>query len=115
MTRRAVAAEPRPAAGGPVPGAVALVLDREIRIGVSSEPIQLAGGELRVLSVGKGTFHLSSNLQLTAKLHAGAAQYAIADFRIYAAVFDAQGAARDGVACGIRPARPPRQNAHNVP
>jgi hypothetical protein len=92
MTRGALAADSRPTATGRVSGAIALTLDREIRIAAASEPIRLPGGEFRVLSVGKGTFHLSDDGQLTAKLNAAVAEYANADFRIYAAVFDAQGA-----------------------
>lgn len=90
MTRGALAAD-APRAAAPVPGAVEFKLDQEVRIGASSEPIRLAGGEFRVLSVGTAMFRLSKEGQLTAKLHAGVAEYAKADFHIYAAVYDPKG------------------------
>jgi hypothetical protein len=91
LTRGAFAAEPRPAGPAPVPGAIALELDREIRLGASSEPIRLPGGDFRVLNVGTATFHLADDGHLTARLNAAVAQYASADYRIYAAMFDAKG------------------------
>lgn len=76
---------------GPVPGAIALALDREIRVGASSEPVHLPGGDLRVLTVGTGVFHLANDGHLTAKMKAAVAQYANVEYRIFAAVFDAKG------------------------
>ena len=90
MTRGARAAD-RPSGALPVPGAIALTLDRQIAIRASSQPIRVSGSDLHVLSVGTGTFHLSDDGRLTAKVNAGVAQYANAEFRIYAAVFDAKG------------------------
>jgi len=91
MSRGALAADPRASGAEPVPGAIALTLDRQIPIRASSEPIRLPGGDLRVLSVGTATFHLSDDGHLTAKLNAAVAEYANAEYRIYAAVFDAKG------------------------
>ena len=89
ITRGAFAADSRPA--GPIPGAIAFELDREIRLVASSEPVRLPGGDFRVLSVGTATFHLGDDGRLTAKLNAAVAQYAPVEYRIYVAVFDAKG------------------------
>jgi RNA polymerase sigma factor (sigma-70 family) len=75
----------------PVPGAVRLKFDEKIDIRVSSKAIKAGGDELKIISIGTGTFHLAKDTRLTATLNAGVLQHTKVDYWIYAAVFDVEG------------------------
>jgi hypothetical protein len=74
-----------------VPGAIALKLGEQIRIGAQSAPVKVDDTDLHIVSIGTGTFQLDKESRLTARLNAAVAQYAKVVYWISAAVFDAQG------------------------
>jgi hypothetical protein len=81
-----------PASARPVvPGAVRLLWEKAIRIGVSSNPIEVNGQPFRLLNIGTATFHLADDGRLTAVLKAGVQQYSEVDYGISVAVFDGTG------------------------
>jgi hypothetical protein len=81
---------PKPAEP-PIPGAVPFKFDEEVKIYVRSKPVNADKDDLHIVSVGVGTFKLSNEWQLTATLKAAVVQWAKVDYRISAAVFDADG------------------------
>lgn len=75
----------------PVPGAIKLVLGKEVTLGQRSSPVGVGGGNLHIMSIDKGTFRLDNESRLTAALKGAVTQYAKVEYRLSAAVFDAAG------------------------
>jgi hypothetical protein len=75
----------------PIPGAIAITMDKPIDIGVSSKPFKIRTAELRILGVSRAQFHLGPDFNLTAKMKAGVMQHARMEYLISAAIFDARG------------------------